>query len=287
MASGHECLEHHFHLLNSPRAVEVEEASTEVDDSTTISKRPDTELDEPAERAVDDGVTPRLTLEIQRRQRDPFSFSIPAREDFSPRLLALLPLMRTLRKLRLVIWPGFDWWDGPPKASPLEQWRQRKALLKRISTSQDVCTAWPSEAEPVNTGGSDAIKLDAVSVAVGKVLDQLPAVEELDLVIFIATGDLFRWDLPDIKWEKIQPWLDGPITRSGGLRLRKVSRTLASVWQKPESDAVGQQPFYVQKETRSDILNNKWHVKRQGGLRASALEPPETIVDEEFERIHT
>ncbi|KZM20338.1 uncharacterized protein EKO05_0007040 [Ascochyta rabiei] len=279
-----ECLEHRFHLLNSPRAVEVEETSTEMDSNTAIFKKPGTDLDEAAERAGDDGVTPRLTLEVQRAQRNPFGFSIPVREEFSPRLLALLPLMRTVRKLRLVVWPGFDWWNGPPQVSPLEQWRQRRALLKRVA-HQVGHTASPSEAEPANTNDPAAIKLDAVSVAVGKILDQLPAVEELDLGIFIVTGDLFRWDLPDVKWEKIQPWLDGPITRSGGLRLCKVSRTLTSVWQKPEGNKVSQQPFYVQKETRSDILNNKWHIERHGGWRAAALELPETIVDETFERV--
>lgn len=264
-----ECLEQHTHLLNSSIAVEREESNTEVANSTKLAETLGTEFDEAAERAVDDDVTLRLTLEVQRGQRGPFGgFAMPTRRDLSPRFQALLPFMRTLRRLKLIIWPGFDWWNGPPQVSPLVQWRQRKALLKRINAFQVGHTEQPSEAE---TAGSDVVaepKLDAVVVAVGKVLDQLPAIEELDLSIFIATGDLFRWDLPDVKWENIQPWLDGPITKSGGLQLRKVSRTLTSVWQMPEVISASHQPFYVQKETCSDNSTNRWHVERQGGLRA-------------------
>ncbi|KAF2622526.1 hypothetical protein BU25DRAFT_462846 [Macroventuria anomochaeta] len=289
-----EGLEHHTHLLNSSSVVEIEDSKAEVANSTKVAERSGTEFDEAAERAGDDGVTLRLTLEVQRAQRGPFGFSVPIREELSPRFLALLPLMKTARKLKLVVWPAFDWWNGPPQVSPLEQWRQRKALLKRINAYQVGHTEQPSEAESAKTSDTAQPRLDAVSVAVGKILAQLPAVEELDLGVFIATGDLFRWDLPDVKWEKIQPWLDGPITRTGGVQLRRVSRTLTSVWQMPEVEIASQQPFYVQKETRSDTLSNKWRVERQGGLRApmfehlahlAALELPETSVNETFERV--
>jgi hypothetical protein len=261
-------LEHHTHLVNSSAAVKVEDPKTGVANSTKVAERSGTEFEEAAERAGDDGVTIRLTLEVQRALRNSFGFSIPTREDLSPRFLALLPLMRPVRKLKMVVWPGFDWWNGPPQASPLEQWRQRKALLKRINAYQVGQTVQPSEAESTETGSSAAARLDAVSVAVSKILDQLPLVEELDLSIFIATGDLFRWDLPDVKWERIQPWLDGPITRSGELQLRKVTRTLTSVWQMPEVEIASHQPFYVQTEMRSNTSTNRWSVERQAGLRA-------------------
>lgn len=263
-----ECLEYHTHMLNSSSAVDIEDLKAKAASSTTIAERLGTEFDEAAERAGDDGVTLRLTLEVQRGQRGPFGFSVPTREDLSPRFLALLPLMETSRKLKMVVWPGFDWWNGPPRVSPLEQWRQRKALLKRINAYQVGHTEHPSEAESTKTNDTTAAKPDAVSVAIGKILDRLPAVEEIDLSVFIATGDLFRWDLPDVKWERIQPWLDSPITRSGGLRLHRVSRTLTCVWQRAEVEIASHQPFYVQKETRSDISSNKWRVERQGGLRA-------------------
>lgn len=263
-----ECLEHHTYLLNSSASIKPRGSKTEVSNSTKVAERSGTEFDEAAERAVDDGVTVRLTLEVQRAQRGPFGFSVPSREEFSPRFLALLPLLKTARKLKVVVWPGFDWWNGPPQVSTLEQWRQRRALLKRINAYQVGHTEQPHLAEASRPSEPVQPKLDALSVAMGRVLGQLPAVEELDLSIFIATGDLFRWDLPDVKWEKIQPWLDGPTTRNGGQQLRKVSRSLTSVWQRPETEIASHKPFYVQKETRSEFSSDTWRIERQAGWRA-------------------
>lgn len=263
----HECLELHTHLLNSSAANEVKPPTSEVANSTKAAESSGTELDEAAERTGDDGVTSRLTLEVQRGKRNAFGFSVPVREDLSPRFLALLPFMKDARKLKIIVWPGFDWWSGPPQVSPLEQWRQRKALLKHINANQAGHTEQPSEDESIKTSNAEP-KPDAVTAAVGKILAQLSAVEELDLSVFIATGDLFRWDLPDVKWEKIQPWLDVPISKSVGKHLRSVSTALTSVWQWPESEIASQQPFYVQKETRSDAASNKWRVERHAGWRA-------------------
>jgi hypothetical protein len=191
-----ESLEYHTHLLNSSTAIGFEDLKDGNSSSTKVAERSGTEFDEAAERVGDDGVTLRLTLEVQRGQRDPFGFSVPIREELSPRFLALLPLMRTVRKLKMVIWPGFDWWNGPPQVSPLEQWRQRKALLKRIVAFQVGHTEQPNEGDIAKPGLSSPTKLDAASVAIGKILDQLPAIEELDLSVFIAMGEdptLARW----------------------------------------------------------------------------------------------
>ncbi|KAJ4376705.1 hypothetical protein N0V86_006822 [Didymella sp. IMI 355093] len=260
-----ECLELNTHLLNSAVANKIE--TPEDVKITKAAEMGGAELDEAAERTGDDGVTLRLTLEVQRPRPNAFGFSVPTREDLSPRFLALLPFMKDVRKLKMIVWPGFDWWNGPPQVSPLELWRQRKALLKRTSADQVGHAQQPSESESTKTSDTEP-KPDAVTIAVGKILDQLPAVEELDLSVFIATGDLFRWDLPDVKWEKIQPWLDAPVSKTVGKHLCRVSTSLTSVWQWPESEIAGQQPFYVQKETRSDVVSNTWHVERQAGWRA-------------------
>ncbi|KAJ4987134.1 hypothetical protein SVAN01_07422 [Stagonosporopsis vannaccii] len=290
-----ECLEHHAHRLNSSAAAKIKDSEVEAANSTKVAERSGTEFDESAERTADDGVTLRVTLEVERGQRGPFGgYYVPIREELSPRLLALLPLIHTARKLKIVVWPGFDWWNGPPQASPLGQWRQRKALLKRINAYQVGHTEQPVHTEAAKMNESVQPKLDGVSVAVRKLLDRLPSVEELDLSVFIATGDLFRWDLPDVKWEKIQPWLDSPITRSRDMQLQKVSRSLTSVWQRPETEIASHQPFYVQKEERSEVSSNTWRVKRLAGWRApmfehlahlAALELPEISVNETFERI--
>lgn len=263
----HECLNLHTHLLNSTAARKVPKAASGETNNIQATEMTGTELDEAAEQSGDDGVTLRLTLEVQRPRRNAFGYSVPVRESLSPRFLAMLPLMKDARKLNIVIWSGFDWWNGPPQTSPLELWRQRKLLLARTDAGQPGHSERPSEANGI-VSKSTGPKTDAVTVAVGKILGQLPAVEELHLSVFIATGDLFRWDLPDAKWEKIQPWLDAPVAKTIGKDLRCVSRTLTSIWQWPESELASQQPFYVQKETRSDIARDKWHVERQAGWRA-------------------
>lgn len=264
-----ECLEYHTHLLNSSAATTINSAGVKKASSTGIAERLESVFDEAAESTVDDGMTLRLTLEVQRGHRGPFGgYFVPDRVDLSPRFLALLPLMRPARKLKLVIWPGFDWWNGPVKASPLEQWRQRKALLKCMNTDLIAPSEQPSNAGSGNKSDPTGPKPDAVSIAVRKILHELPAIEELELNIFIATGDLFRWDLPDVKWEKIQPWLDMPIAKGECQQLRKVNRKLTSVWQRPEVETASQQAFYVQEETRSNVSSNIWRVARQAGLRA-------------------
>ncbi|KAF1927193.1 uncharacterized protein M421DRAFT_93438 [Didymella exigua CBS 183.55] len=272
---------------SSARTEKVKMATSGGANNTKATELSDTELDEAVERSGDDGMTLRLTLEVQRQRRNAFGFFIPVREDLSPRFLALLPLMKDARKLKIVLWPGFDWWNGPPQASPLELWRQRKALLNQPNTEQ------LSEADSIGSRNTGS-KPDDVTVAVGKILDQLPAVEELDLSILIATSDLFGWDLPDVKWEKIQPWLDAPISKTIKKDLRSVLRALTSVWHWPGSELASQQPFYVQKETRSNFTSNKWRVERQAGWRTpmfehlrhlAALGLPDTSVNETFERI--
>jgi hypothetical protein len=263
-----ECLEHHAHILNSAATLAVAKPAQGTADGTDINNISDDDLDNMAERAVDDGKTLHLTLEVQRGKVGTFGYYVPDRKELSPQFLKLVPLMKDARILQLIIWPGFDWWNGPAQESSLEQWRQRKALLKRINAYQVGHTGPPGDATSSN---STTPRPDAVSAAIAKILDKLPAVEELDLSILVATGDLFRWDLPDVKWERIQPWLDSPVTKNERPQLLKVSRKLISVWQRADLEFASHQAFYVQKETRDDVSSNAWRVERQGGLRAVSI----------------
>jgi hypothetical protein len=263
-----ECLEHHAHLLNSAATLAVAKPAQGAADGTNIDNISDDGLDNMAERAVDDGKSLHLTLEVQRGKRGTFGYYVPDRKELSPQFLKFVPLMKDARKLQLIIWPGFDWWNGPAQESSLEQWRQRKALLKRINAYQVGHTGPPGDAEVPTSGNSSTPRPDAVSAAIEKILDKLPAVKELDLSILVATGDLFRWDLPDVKWERIQPWLDSPVAKNERQQLLKVSRKLISVWQRADLEFASHQAFYVQKETRNDVSSNTWRVERQGGWRA-------------------
>jgi len=234
-----ECLHHHTYILNthftSPSPTTKESDRDAKPTSTILASRLGTEADDEAERLHDASL--RITLEAQRAQRGKFGYSIPAREELSPRFLALLPLMSKAKKLRLVVWPGFDWWNGSrPRAMKLVNGRPR--------------------IDP--EGVPD--KPDAVSYAIGKVLECLSGVEEVEVDVVAHVGDLSRWDLPDAKWESVQYWLDGAVAREGGQRLKKVTRRLAGVWNTELVEA-----FYEQEELK--VQGGTWRVKRHGDMR--------------------
>ncbi|KAJ4373276.1 hypothetical protein N0V83_003570 [Neocucurbitaria cava] len=234
--------------------------------SITLSARLGTEDSEEAERASDDGSL-RITIEVQRAQRGLMGYSIPIRDELSPRFLGLLPLMDKARKVRLVIWPGFDWWAGG---------------LPQPLRGVD-------KPETPSLSKSGTTRPNTASVAIGKVLERLPAIQELNVDVLMSAADGSRWDLPDNKWEKVQPWLNEPISIHGGRALKKVVRRLAAVW-KPSQAA---EAFYTQIETDQGS-GKPWKVERKGDMRTPTLRSlcePEEIeyletgtVDECFER---
>lgn len=210
--------------------------------SNILAERLGDEMSETAERTCDDG-TLRITIEVQRQQRGNMGYFVPIRDELSPRFLALLPLMNTTRKLRLVIWPGFDWWNGSI------------AQKTRRTDNPKIHTSLPPS-PPV---------IDAASFAIERILEYLPAVEELTLDVLIHVSDAGRWDLPDNKWEQVQPWLDGSISTKGGKALKKVVRKLSWVWNSAKPEA-----FYTQVETRQDS-GMSWKVERWGDMRTHTL----------------
>ena len=236
-----ECLEHHARHLNSPSPAVLSDAKKKPM-SSILAERLGTEVNEEAERACDDG-TLRITIEVQRPQRGPTGYSIPTREELSPRFLALLPLMHRARKVNFILWPGYDWWNGDVVQS-------RRGIDKpdapRLPTTQS----------------------NAASVAVGRILAHLPAVEQLNIGVLMRVSEGSRWDLPDFKWEKLQPWLDGPVTVEGGQTLKKVVRRLAGVWRSSHTEV-----FYTQIET-SQGVGRPWRVERKGDMRTVGLIPP-------------
>ena len=232
-----ECLQYQAHRLDSTLAA-IPPASEEQPMSNTLAARLGTEVSEEAERASDTG-TLRITIEIQRQQRGPMGYFVPIREELSPRFMALLPLMDKVRKLRLVVWPGYDWWSGGV-VQPL------RGIEK-------------PEARILSPPGSK--RLDAASFAISKILEHLVAVEELSIDVLMHASEGGRWDLPNNKWEKVQPWLDGPVTLKGGRALKRVVRRLAGVYQ-----PWGPEPFYTQIEVRQKD-GKTWKVERRGDMR--------------------
>ncbi|CAN9471531.1 unnamed protein product [Alternaria alternata] len=192
-----------------------------------------TEFAEEAERACDDG-TPRITLEIQRQLRGAHGYYIPTRDEVSPRFLALLPIMERNKKLRLILWPGYDWWNGGPPV-----------FIDKRGNAR------------INPG--EAAKPNAASVAISRMLQHFPHVEELSVDVLIQASDGGRWDLPDKKWENIQSWLDAPIMPNMERTMKKVTRKLTAFWLASDPES-----FYVQQEIRQS--GNTWKVDRKGDM---------------------
>ncbi|KAF2028935.1 hypothetical protein EK21DRAFT_68732 [Setomelanomma holmii] len=262
-----ECLYFHNHIVaacaSAPPTLPLSKPDpAKRPPSNILAERVGAEVDEEAERLHDTGV--RITLEAQRQQRGQWGYAVPIREELSPRFLALLPLMLHTRKVRLVVWPGFDWWYGArPRATRLVNGRPRI-----------------DESAP--------LKPDAVSFAVGKVLEQLPGVEELEIDVLAHVGEFSRWNLPHVLWENVRYWVDGPVSRDGGQRLKKVKRRMAAVWH-----ATLIEPFFEQDEVKVEE-NAKWYVKRKSDMRTPMVvvmaDPGELDdypdpIDEEFDRI--
>jgi hypothetical protein len=265
-----ECLQHHrltMNTLPSPTPPREQEAQPV---SNVLAARVGTENDEEAERIGDHCL--RITIEAQRPQRNTFGYAIPTRQELSPRFLSLLTQMHGSRKLRLVIWPGYDWWSG-----------SRPRSMVRVNGKLKIDPDAPA-------------KPDAVSFAIAKVLECLNEVEELEIDVLSHVGDMSRWYLLDTTWENIQYWLDSPIMPftsttnhiSKNSKLKRVKRRLAGVWESKMIEA-----SYVQEETR--VEGQTWHVKRHGDMRTPTvlaladpgeLEGYRKVVDEEFDRTY-
>ena len=201
--------------------------------SNVLAGRLGAEFAEEAERACDNG-TLRIALEIQRSLRGPHGYYVPVREQVSPRFLALLPLMYKTRKLRLTIWPGFEWWNGGPQPF----------FDKRGNTR-------------MNPG--EAFKPNSASVAISRMLHYFPHVEELEVDVLMQATEGAAWDLPDRKWENIQPWLDAAIVPNIGETIQTITRKLIAFWKPSEPE-----PFYTQYETRQST--NTWNIDRKGDM---------------------
>ncbi|KAI0619077.1 hypothetical protein TUN199_08923 [Pyrenophora tritici-repentis] len=244
-----EALEHHARLLtpqSAPTLPDCDENDKQPM-SNVLAERLGAEFAETAEHACDDG-TLRITLEVQRSLRGVHGYYVPVREELSPRFLALLPLMEKARKLKLTIWPGFDWWNGGPQSFD----KRGNPLFNRGETS----------------------KPNAASVAIGKILHCFPQLEELDVDVLVDAFEAGRWDLPDRKWENIQPWLDAAITSNVGESLREITRKLIAFWKITEPE-----PFYTQYETRQST--NTWDVNRKGDMCTVSMKSLIDISDDE------
>lgn len=142
--------------------------------------------------------------------------------------------MEKARKLRLTLWPGFDWWNGGPQV-----------FIDKRGNAR------------VNPG--EAAKPNAASVAINKILHYFPHVQELSVDVLMQASEGGRWDLPDRKWENVQPWLDASIVPSVGPNMETIVRKLTGFW-----DVSRPEPFYIQHEVRQS--EREWKIDRKGDM---------------------
>lgn len=221
----HECLDHHAHLLNTT-PLPLEATSTDPPLSWVLATRLGNETEEEGERVCDDGRV-RVTIELQRMLRGRMGYAIPAREELSPRFLSLLSHIDRAHRLKIILWPGFDWWNRGHQPSKANQ----------ISDIDPACNA------------------------IAKVLDHFSFVRDLEVEVMMLASDASRWDLPDKKWQGILSWLNGPIVPNGAATtLETVSRKLTT-FQK----SVPPETFFTQVENRQDV-GQAWKVERKGDM---------------------
>ncbi|KAF1998422.1 hypothetical protein P154DRAFT_621779 [Amniculicola lignicola CBS 123094] len=146
-----------------------------------------------------------------------------SRGAFSPHFLALRPLWGRVRKLRVLVWAGFDFWKGPvllrrmwEEYDKLSGAKPVRSKVKRTTSDQtDELVHSPIFA--TTTGGKEKkyappLPPNPLSVVIEKLLGYMPMVEELEVDVLIHTHLYWNWDLPDdeghVQWEGLRPWLD-------------------------------------------------------------------------------
>ncbi|KAF2466331.1 uncharacterized protein BDR25DRAFT_237443 [Lindgomyces ingoldianus] len=185
-----------------------------------LAARLNSNLEESIESAKDDGSV-RITVEILVLIRGSMGSYIPSRDKPSPRFLAMLPLLRHLKKVKFLVWGGWDFWFGPPKRRP-GSGRHQKAL--------------PS------------VEQNPLSIALKTLMSYLPNVEEVNIDLLMHIRDYWNLDLPDIKWAGIEGWLLEPIYQASNVHLRKVHRRLMACNADNQSAT-----FYHKLEIRNDL----------------------------------
>ena len=225
-------LAHHLDLL--PPTSIPDATPSESDPPHQRIARDNAALDESMERHHDSGIV-RITLEIHRPSREAGGFYTPPRNTISPHFMALLPLLSRIKKLKLIVWAGYEWWSGISTRPIISISRFRRLKSRRVWSDQTDVQPPPATREQEDEDNASTLPLpprpNLLATAIDALLHHLPLLEGLHIDIPLHILDFTNWDLPDdIKWEGIRPWLDGPVCASAaGRRLKKVQRRLGVV----------------------------------------------------------
>ncbi|KAF2715420.1 hypothetical protein K504DRAFT_529598 [Pleomassaria siparia CBS 279.74] len=262
-----ECLDTISHLASSSTYHHAAAAEEEVAISESKSACENPDLEESVERARDDGMV-RITLEIGRLIRGNMGAVLPTRELPSPRFLSLLPMLSRVRRIKFVVWGGYDWWKGPQrryirpttsttttttttgKSGPSSL--VKRAPLLSSSSSADktdktdgIASTPKQQGKLILAAAAEDAKPDAVSVAVDALLVHLPHIEHVAIDALIYAGDYWNWDLAENRWEGLEAWLKTTVHAHDGSPVKKVHRRLIACEPMPPTRGV---VFYHQLE---------------------------------------
>ena len=231
-----ECLTYHSCRLNSHRRATIVDSRLEQQTiNEQFAERRNIGSDEALERPHDNDCA-RITLEVLRPYRDSMGYCIPEKKDPSPRFMALTPLLGRLKRIKFMVWAGYEWWSGESTRPIAKTRRLQKARLSRTSADQDDAVLQPSLWETNDVGAPLVPRPNPLSVAIDALLRFLPLVEEINIDLLMHHSDWWSWDLPDIWWEGIRTWLDGPVSPISEGKVNKIDRRVVLThydWHKP------------------------------------------------------
>jgi hypothetical protein len=223
--------------VSKPKPAVVDESSDSDGDEVKAKE-------EIAERARDDGSI-RITVELMRAVGGGFGLYVPPRNRPSPRFIAIAPMLGEVRKIKINVWAGWDWWFGPPKVRRRVQTGARTRFKRLTPDQQDVPISNGEEEKDI--AQDEPKKPDPLAVAITALLDYLPSVEEVNVDVMMHGYLYCNMDLPENRWEHVQGWLETPVWFENGRTMKKISRKMVTVdtSQDPIRDAV----FYHKTET--------------------------------------
>ncbi|KAF2496798.1 hypothetical protein BU16DRAFT_341923 [Lophium mytilinum] len=177
-----------------------------------------------AKKLLETDMWPQITMDVLQHVHASFGgMHVPERTSLSPTFLSLLPIMQHVRQLQFAIWPGWAWWNGPPKkrADPVPSLRSLR--FHRVSGSPD------QTYETTRPALVETSQPDQLATALEKVLARLPCVDDVSIDVLMHMYNYSNFDLPDKKWERVQGWLDKPVEKGTGRRWKRVRRQMVAV----------------------------------------------------------
>ena len=208
----------------------------------------------------------RITLEVEQVEMKPWGSKKVNRIGPSPQFMATLPFLSRIRRIKFIVWAGYDWWSGRSEPTHQKVERLQRAQFKRTSSDQDDELLAPSQWKQIPLSSrscDDNVSHGPLSKALATLLDYLPLVSDIHVDVLMSVPDYLNWDLPEQKWNCVEKWLHGPLacsTKAERERIATVQRRLITVGL-VGPPKVFSKVFFRQREERSRD-GNMFNVKR-------------------------